>query len=187
MVTQLAVTLAAGAGPGEAPIAAGCLVAADRILTTAQAVSERTSATFHHATRDERYRCELVSSTDDAALLAVTDPEWSAPDGFVAPALGAFTGSSAWTDAAVRTGPSVGEEWPVEVNPRSWRRPGHLDVRFSREFSGVLAGAGIFVDELLVGLLVPPLVDEDWTAVPVAALGDLPLPGHREPVELRHL
>jgi tetratricopeptide (TPR) repeat protein len=176
-VTQLAVTLAAGAGPGEAPIAAGCLVAADRILTTAEAAA---STTFHHATRDERYQCELLSSTGDAAVLTITDPEWRPPDGFVAPALGVFTGGSSWTDAAVRT---EGEEWLVEVNPRSWRRPGHLDVRFSSDFSGVLAGAGIFVDGLLVGVTASS-GDDVGTGVPVA---DLPLPGHQTPVELRHL
>jgi tetratricopeptide (TPR) repeat protein len=180
-VTQLAVTLAAGAGPGEAPVAAGCLVAADRILTTAEAAA---STTFHHPARDERYQCELLSSTEDAAVLAITDPEWRPPDGFVAPALGVFTGGSSWTDAAVRT---EDEHWPVEVNPRSWRRPGHFDLRFAALSSRVLAGAGIFVDGLLVGVTASPGDGEDWTGLPVAALGDLPLPRHLAPVELRHL
>jgi len=175
------VTLTAGAGPGEAPIAAGCLIAADRILTTAEAAA---STTFHHPARDERYQCELLSSTEDTAVLAITDPEWRPPDGFVAPVLGVFTGGSSWTDATVR---AEDEEWPVEVHPRSWRRPGHLDVRFAALSSRVLAGAGIFVDGLLVGLTASPRDGEDWTGLPVAALGGLPLPRHQTPVELRHL
>ncbi|MDQ7909311.1 hypothetical protein RB614_32800 [Phytohabitans sp. ZYX-F-186] len=189
-------------GPdGLVPVARGCLVAADLVLT--RAVPAPDGEGYRVACGSDTYGCRLLTQHRDdvrgveAALFEIDDPAWAPSRDYVPPRWGAFTGSLHWTAAAILDGEA---EHPVEISPLSWRRPARWDLRHAplpATTGGEPSGAPVFAGDLLTGVAIREAGDQ-WTAVPVAALVDvralrqpieerLGRPVHLEPVELAGL
>ncbi|HKT01812.1 MAG TPA: hypothetical protein VJT31_19985, partial [Rugosimonospora sp.] len=198
---------------GQPPLAAGCLLAPDLVLTWAQALPDRPGELRvalpdpRHPDGAVRYAARIaVTGQDtgagvDVTLLTLDDPEYAPPEGFVPPRPGVFTSSSPqWTEACLLT---PGCEVPAEISPLSWRRPHRWDLRLRPDVAARAAsappppGAPLYVGDLLVGLARPE-PDGSWTGVPIAAvLADPQVratvvertgrPIHLAPVELQGL